>query len=173
MKRLLIGILSVAMLAFTTAAVASATATFNPFNGVGFIGRGDVISSLGKEALQSPKLVVSWSGQRLDTWDCSFSDGSTQRTTVKFSGFWLVLAQQRVNPRGVVTGYETPAPALDGDFHWAGGPFPCSTATPPEGATLTGESVVAYGDWDAHLFVGTPAGPLAEIPVTTVNGWGP
>jgi hypothetical protein len=172
MKRLLISILGVAMLALATAAVASATATFNPFNGVGFIGRGDVIGSIGKDALQRQTLVVSWSGQRFETWDCSFSDGSTQRTTVQFSGFWLMLAQQRVNPNGVVTGYQTPGVPLDSGFFYAGGQFPCSSVT-PAGTTLTAESVVSYGDWDAHMSITAVGIGSAEIPVTTAGGWGP
>ena len=166
MKRLLIIILSAMTLALVTAAVASATATFNPFDGVGFIGRGDVITYVGKDALALPRLDVSWGGQRYDTYDCIYSDGSTQRTTVRFYGFWAVFAQPRLNANGVVTGYQTPGQILDFDFHWQGSPGPCPT-TNEAGATLTQNSLVAYGDWDAHLYV-----LGIEIPSTTTEGWG-
>ena len=167
MKRLLIIILSAMTLALVTAAVASATATFNPFDGVGFIGRGDVITYVGKDALALPRLDVSWGGQRYDTYDCTYSDGSTQRTTTLFYGFWLMYAQPRLNANDVVTGYQTPGQILDFDFHWQGSPGPCPT-TNEAGATLTQNSLVAYGDWDAHLYIAD-----TEIPFTIAEGWGP
>ena len=168
MRRLLISILSATTLALVTAAVASAAATFNPFDGRGFIGRGDVITYVGKDALALPRLFVSWGGQRYDTYDCSYSDGSTQRTTTLFYGFWLMFAQPRLNANDVVTGYQTPGQIIDFGFFYQGSPFPCPT-TNEAGAILilTQTTLVAYGDWDAHLYV-----LGIEIPSTTTEGWG-
>jgi len=171
MRRLLVLIMGIAMLTLAPAAVASATSTFNPDNGVGFIGRGDVISSLGKDALEIPVPwvsgpLVSWSGNREATITCSFSDGGTRSETVNSSFFWFVFPEARVNSNGVITGYVTPGTVID-----FGGPgLPAADCPPsPDGIELP-TIEVTYGPWfDTHLFFITASGEFAEIPYVLVG----
>ena len=171
MRRLLVLIMGTAMLTLAPAAVASATATFNPDNGVGFIGRGDVIASLGKGALAIPQPwvtgpVVSWSGSREVTITCSFSNGSTRSETTNSSLFWLVFPEARINTSGVITGYTTPGTVID--FGGPGLPPPDCPPS-PDGIELPTIEVI-YGSWfDTHLFFVAASGEFAEIPYLLVD----
>jgi hypothetical protein len=172
MRRFLVLLTSIGMLALATAAVASAMASFNPVTGDGFIARGDVISSLGKDALEIPVPwgrgpVVSWSGNREATITCSFSDGSTRSETVNSFSFWLVFPEARINANGVITGYVTPGTVIDSG---SPGGLPAPDCPPsPDGIELP-TIEVSYGSWfDTHLFFIAASGESAEIPYLLVN----
>ena len=171
MRRLLVLVTSIGMLALATAAVASAMASFNPVTGDGFIGRGDVIAYLGKDALTIPQPwvigpTVGWSGRQEVTITCSFSNGATRTETTSYFLFWLVFPEARVNPNGVITGYATPGTVLD-----FGGPGLPPPDCPPSPDGIERPTIeVIYGSWfDTHLFFSAASGEFAEIPYLLVN----
>src|SRR5207247_7951517 len=65
---------AVLVAALATAGVALATVTYTPSTGTLFIGRGDVISSAGKDALV-PNPDVVWSASWTWTFLCKYADG--------------------------------------------------------------------------------------------------
>jgi hypothetical protein len=112
----LIAAAAVTAVALTTAAAASARATFNVQTRTGFISRGDVVSAAGKGALQANPMISYVSTQSF-TETCTFSDGTSVQAQGSTFFFLLFQAETRHAPgSSTVIGYTiSPADIVDGE----------------------------------------------------------
>ena len=91
---------------------ASASVRYDPLTTAGFIGRGDVIASLGKQGLvASPSVLVRY---RHD-WvlDCPTEAGGREIVEGSTLGHALMLPTPRRAANGSITGYVLPGTLLD------------------------------------------------------------
>jgi hypothetical protein len=112
----LIAAAAVAAVALTTAAGASAMASFNVQTRTGFISRGDVVAAAGKGALQANPMI-SYLSTRSFVETCTFSDGTSVQANGSDFIFLLFQAETRSAPgTGTIIGYRiSPADIVDGE----------------------------------------------------------
>lgn len=124
LKRWLTIIVGIAGVILSTATGANASATFDPQTRTGFISRGEVIASAGKDAVV-PDAMVFYSSTQSFTETCTWPDGSTVQASGTHQFYLLFHAETRYAPgSGTITGYAfSPSDIVDG-------------GTPPPGQDL-------------------------------------
>jgi hypothetical protein len=114
-RRWLIAVAGVTAAALATATAAGATVSFNPQTRTGFIGRGDVIGTAGKNALVANPLVA-YNFTQSFTETCTWSDGTSVQASGSHFLFLLFQAETRyASGSNKITGYTlSPADVIDG-----------------------------------------------------------
>ena len=174
LRRWLMVIACIGVLALLAASAASATVSFSTGTQTWFIGRGDVVGKVGKGALVATPEVV-WRSSASWTATCNYADGSHLPLSYDTGETFVYVAKARHAKNGAITGYIAGVPQIEdtssssppgrlcsifgGSRNWVS--ITDVTNTKPYAETLTFQGVPIPAPY-AYIFCGTAA-PGAPI----------